>query len=126
MGLAIAKLLSDRGATVSIADRNEQGLQAAMKELSGSGHIYQVIDVTKSATVDRWIQRTVQELGQLDGAVNFAGVATLGRIVDMTDDEWDFPFNVNTKGVFYCLRAQLRVMQEGASIVSYPGRDSSC
>lgn len=125
MGLAIAELLAARGATVSIADRNEQGLQATMKKLSGSGHIYEVIDVTKSATVDAWIQRTVKELARLDGAVNFAGIATLGRIVDMTDEEWDLPFNVNTKGVFYCMRAQLRVMKEGASIVRYHDTDSS-
>lgn len=118
MGLAITKLLASRGATVSIADRNEQSLHQAMKELSGSGHIYEVVDVTKSQDVDRWIQRTVKELGKLDGAVNFAGIATLSRLVDMTDDEWDIPFNVNTKGVFFCLRAQLRVMKEGASIVS--------
>lgn len=119
MGLAIAKLLSSRGAILSIADRNEKSLNEASKELSGSGHMHEVVDVTKSDQVDRWINKTVQELGKLDGAVNFAGVAVIGKIVDMSDQDWDVPFNVNTKGVFYCLRAQLRVMKAGASIVSH-------
>ncbi|THW70374.1 hypothetical protein D6D19_07855 [Aureobasidium pullulans] len=120
MGLASAKLLASRGAIISLADLNESALQAAAKSLSGSDkHMYRVIDVRKSETVDAWISATVQTLGRLDGAVNMAGVITPAcPITKMTDEDWDFNFAVNARGILACLRAQLNAMSEGGSIVS--------
>ncbi len=39
-------------------------------------------------------------------------------ITDATDDQWDFTMAVNAKGVFNCLRAELRVMEKGGSVVN--------
>jgi NAD(P)-dependent dehydrogenase (short-subunit alcohol dehydrogenase family) len=120
MGLATAKLLASRGAIVSLADINENGLKAAIESLTGSDkHIYTVVDVRHSSSVDAWIQSTVQKLGRLDGAVNMAGIITPATpITEVSDQTWDFNFAVNTRGVFFCLRAQLRAMTAGGSIVS--------
>lgn len=120
MGLATAQLLSSRGAIISLADINQQGLEAAVKSLKHSEkHISTVIDVRRSQSVDDWITSTVQKLGRLDGAVNMAGVITPATpITEVKDDDWNFSFDVNARGVFYCVRAQLRVMGDGASIVS--------
>ncbi|KND93035.1 Levodione reductase [Tolypocladium ophioglossoides CBS 100239] len=118
MGLATAKLLASRGATLSLADLNEAGLKTAIESLPGDKHIYTALDVRKSAAVDAWIERTVKEVGQLDGAVNMAGVLTYSRkVVEETDEGWAFNMDVNSTGVFYCVRAQLRHMKAGASIV---------
>lgn len=121
MGAAIAQLVASRGAVVSIADMNEAGLQKTMASLSGERHIYTVVDVRDATSVGQWIERTVKELGGLDGAVNFAGVLAWDRmckIQDETEDNWDFHMNVNAKGVFLCLQAQLRRINKGGSIVS--------
>lgn len=119
MGLATAQLLASRGATVSLADRNEAGLAAALKTLEGTGHITTVIDVRDSKTVNGWIQKTVKQLGKLDGAVNMAGIFTIDTpIRDETDEGWDTVMDVNAKGVFYCVRAELNHMSKGGSIVS--------
>ena len=121
MGLATAKLLASRGAIVSLADINETSLKAAAKSLTASErHIYTVVDVRQSQSIDAWIKSTVDKLGKLDGAVNMAGVISPAKpITEETDETWDFNFNVNARGVFFCLRAQLRAMSAGGSIVSY-------
>ena len=130
MGKAIATLLASRGAIVSLADRNETGLQETMDGLaSPSGatspnhrHMMTVVDVSDTEAVTLWIRDTVGKLGRLDGAVNFAGVSVEGKnrlkIRDAREEDWDFTMAVNAKGVWNCLRAELAVMQEGASIVN--------
>ncbi|GIJ90600.1 hypothetical protein Asppvi_009561 [Aspergillus pseudoviridinutans] len=120
MGLATAKLLASRGATVSLADINETALKTTAESLAGSNkHMYMVVDVRESKSVDAWIQSTVEKLGKLDGAVNMAGVISPAKpITEETDETWDFNFAVNARGIFFCLRAQLRAMSAGGSIVS--------
>lgn len=119
MGLATAQLLASRGAIISLADLNETGLAEATKSLSNSEkHIQTVVDVRNSQAVNSWIELTVQKLGKLDGAVNMAGIITRATpITEETDENWDFNFAVNARGVFFCLRAQLRAMTSGGSIV---------
>lgn len=120
MGLQIAKQLASHGAILSLADLNESGLEAARAGLDGDKdkHIITAVDVRSSASVDAWIKRTVDVLGGIDGAVNFAGVVRMAKVADESDDGWDYNMNVNAKGVFHCLRAQIRNMKPGGSIVS--------
>jgi NAD(P)-dependent dehydrogenase (short-subunit alcohol dehydrogenase family) len=120
MGLATAKLLASRGAIVSLADINAAALQTATESLTGSDkHMYTVIDVRSSRSVDDWIASTVERLGRLDGAVNMAGIITPAKpVAEETDETWDFNFAVNTRGVFFCMRAEIKAMKAGGSIVS--------
>lgn len=121
MGLATAKLLASRGASISLADINEDALKAAVKQLPfPDKHIWSQVDVRCTQSVDTWIESTVQRSGRLDSAVNMAGVITPARpIVEETDENLAFALSVNTQGVFRCLRAQLRAMTHGGSIVCY-------
>ena len=80
-----------------------------------------VVNVAKSPEVDSWLDETVLELGGLHGAVNLAGTeGTTGKtkIQDISNEEWEALMSVNVNGVFYCMRAELRRMAEGGSIVS--------
>lgn len=121
MGLATAKLLASRGAIISLADINEAAVKAATDSLPGSDkHIYSVVDVRNSQTVNSWIESTVQKLGKLDGAVNMAGIITPAKpVAEETDETWDFNFAVNARGVFASMRAEIRAMKAGGSIVSF-------
>ncbi|OHE95085.1 hypothetical protein CORC01_09609 [Colletotrichum orchidophilum] len=120
MGLATAQLLASRGAKLSLADINEDSLKEAISSLEDSAsHMYEVVDVRKGDVVNTWIQNTVKKFGRLDGAVNMAGVIThAAPVAELTDEDWDFVFEVNAKGVFNCLRSQLGAMSAGGSIVS--------
>lgn len=114
-------MLAKRGAFVSLADVNDGGLAETIKSLeNSSSHIATTVDVRKSASVDSWIAKTIEKYGRLDGAANWAGVIRVNPIVEETDENWNFVMDVNSTGVFNCIRAQLRVMKDGASIVSEP------
>lgn len=77
IGLATAHLLASRGATLSLADVSEQGLQDASKSIKAKHNVdilTFVLDVRKPEQVDGWIKETVAKFGKLDGAANIAGV----------------------------------------------------
>lgn len=80
------------------------------------------MNVTSNEDVDGWIAATVKHFGRLDGAANIAGVTTKEAkypfLADVSNEEWEFVMSINTTGLFYLLRAQLRVMAHGASIVN--------
>jgi NAD(P)-dependent dehydrogenase (short-subunit alcohol dehydrogenase family) len=122
MGLATAQLLASRGALLSLADINESALTEAKNSLASSdSHICVTVDVQDIASVQSWIDQTVEKFGKLDGAVNMAGVIVpAAPVTDISVDDWDFVFRVNTRGVFNCLKTQIKAMSAGASIVSRP------
>lgn len=107
---------------MSLADTNQAGLEEAIKTLSTSGsrkHTSAVLDVRSSKAVDAWISQIVTDHGRLDGAANVAGVHKDDqRLVEETDEGFALNLDVNTTGLFYCLRAQLHVLSKGGSIVS--------
>ncbi|KAG9233996.1 hypothetical protein BJ875DRAFT_462775 [Amylocarpus encephaloides] len=124
IGLATAKLVSSRGATVSIADWDTAALASAESFFSERKVQFSTtkLDVTERAAVDAWIEGVVKEFGRLDGAVNSAGVIGKAHgitpLTELDDDEWHRIIGVNLSGLMYSLRAELREISEGGSIVN--------
>lgn len=124
IGFATAKLLAERGATVCVADVNPDALREAETYFSGKGGKYSVksVDVSKRAEVDAWIEGIVKEFGRLDGAANIAGVIgkhhAIHAVSELEDEDWDKIIAVNLTGCMYCLRAEIRHIQDGGSIVN--------
>ena len=124
IGLETSKLLASRGAIVSIADLQEGPLQEAVKAISSAGGNVSgtVVNVRDRVSVETWISSTVQKHGKLDGAVNLAGVigkqVGIANVEDIEDDDWDFILGVNLKGVLNCMRAEIKNMRDGGSIVN--------
>lgn len=117
---ATAQLLAARGAAISIADVQQEGLQATVDSIKeGSPNVKvrsKIVNVTSTQEVDTWIQETVKAFGRLDGAANLAGVIVnvdeQMLIEDTEEDTLDRIFGVNVKGVFNCLKAELKVMKK--------------
>lgn len=126
IGLATARESAARGASLSLCDINQDALNRVVSEIKAKGVdvIGSRVDVSSSDSVDAWIADTIKHFGKLDGAANIAGVESkpggkvFANIVDITNDHWDFVLGINLTGLFYCLRAQLRVMERGASILN--------
>jgi len=123
IGLATAHLLASRGASLALADIRQEPLDTAVVEISKSNSstkIYaRAVDVVKSEQVASWLDEAVKQLGKLNGTVNLAGILKLGSTIqDTKDEDWDAVIDINLKGVFNCLRAELQTIQDGGSIVN--------
>ena len=124
IGLGTAKVLSERGATVCIADVDTAAMKEAEEYFSSQNVPFMIsrVDVSKRAEVDDWIDSVVKEQGRLDGAANVAGV--IGKVhgitpvQEMDDNQWDRIIAVNLTGTMYSMRAQLRNIVDGGSIVN--------
>jgi 2-dehydro-3-deoxy-L-rhamnonate dehydrogenase (NAD+) len=102
IGAATVERLRAGGAKVAAFDLGE----ASGADLAIAG------DVTKSGDLDEAIGRVTGELGRLDVLVCSAGVSGDSlKTVDVSDEEWNRVFAINSSGVFYANRAAIRVME---------------
>jgi 2,3-dihydro-2,3-dihydroxybenzoate dehydrogenase len=110
IGEAIARGLARAGARVAAVDRNAATLEEVVADLEREGRRARpyIADVADSAAVDALVERVEGDLGSIDTLVNVAGVLRTGRVVDMSDEDWDVTFAVNARAVFLCSRAVAR------------------
>ncbi len=125
IGAATVERLRASGAKVAAFDLRE----AEGADLAIAG------DVTKSADLDAAVERVTKELGRLDILVCSAGVSGDSlKTLDVSDEEWNRVFAINSSGVFYANRAAIRVMEPArygrivnvASIAGKEGNPMAC
>jgi NAD(P)-dependent dehydrogenase (short-subunit alcohol dehydrogenase family) len=113
IGLACAEALSEAGAHVCIADRDEEGLAGARKALADKGHRVATapLDVTRSDQATQVMDDWAALAGRFDILVNNAGIARSDvPAEEMEDERWLDVLNVNLNGAFWCARAAGRHM----------------
>jgi NADP-dependent 3-hydroxy acid dehydrogenase YdfG len=114
IGEATARALAAQGATVALAARRKDRLDALAAELGGFAV---EADVTDREQAINAVESTVSALGRLDIVINNAGVMLLGGIVDAPVEEWDRMIDLNLKGLLYVAHAALphllKYAQEG-------------
>jgi NAD(P)-dependent dehydrogenase (short-subunit alcohol dehydrogenase family) len=118
MGLAAARAFTEAGAAVVLADFKEDAVKTAAQELSAVGHkaLGLRCDVSDDSQVAAMVNRTVSEFGRLDAAFNNAGVmAHLASIGDSTREDWDRVIGINLRGVWSCMKPELRQMERQGS-----------
>ena len=121
IGLATARLLARRGATVAICARNEEKLAKAKAELEGVGACEaHALDVSDAEGLTALIEGIAERHGRLDMLVNNAMSNNYAAIADLTLDRWRKDFAVNTDAAFVATKAAMAAMQkgEGGSIVN--------
>lgn len=107
IGAAIAAVLQQQGARVTLLGRGEQRLAATAKEL---GSQYAVADVTVSTEVQQAFKSAAERQGPVSILVNNAGAAEARPFNKMDEDFWQFMLNVNLNGVYLCTRAVIEPM----------------
>lgn len=118
MGLATAKALAEAGAAVVLADFRGDAATAAVEAPVAAGHKASGVacDVSDDEQVAALVDRTVAEFGRLDLAFNTAAVtAKVMPIAESTAAEWERVIGVNLRGVWSCLKHELRRMQRQGS-----------
>lgn len=109
-GKLLAERLSAAGAKLVLGDRDTEGLSAVEQSLPGEV-VAQACDVTKEDQVEALVQAAVTRFGGLDIAVNNAGIAPpMKSLLETTEADLDLNFAVNTKGVFFGMKHQVKVM----------------
>jgi NAD(P)-dependent dehydrogenase (short-subunit alcohol dehydrogenase family) len=138
MGLATARAFARHGASVTLADIDEPALEAASNELAAAGHrvLAVVCDVADEAQVAAMVDQTAATFGRLDMAFNNAGVMIPpSDAADEPIDHFDRVDGINLRGVWACMKHELRQMREQGSgaivncsslggLVGLPGRAS--
>lgn len=121
IGLACAEAFARAGATVVMADINEPTDQAARLVQAGYAAVPYRCDVSDTKAVEEMIGWIVATYGRLDAAHNNAGIQTPQRpMAEITDEEFDRTVAVDLKGVWNCMRYEIRQMlrQGGGAIVN--------
>lgn len=127
IGRASALALAAMGYDVVVADIDQESAEetARMVEKAGTRGLGVRCDVSSTDDVEAVGVLVDRELGRLDAAVNSAGLTPpSARLVDVTDGEFQHVFDVNTTGVFRCMRMEVPRMLAtgGGSIVNISSR----
>jgi NAD(P)-dependent dehydrogenase (short-subunit alcohol dehydrogenase family) len=99
IGASVARLLTSRGATVAVLDRDPADQQHAALSVP--------CDVSDPAAVDSAVTAVVERFGRLDVVVNNAGIGALGDVAANSDDEWLRVLDINVVGMARVTRAAL-------------------
>jgi NAD(P)-dependent dehydrogenase (short-subunit alcohol dehydrogenase family) len=136
MGLATAQAFAEMGAAVVLADRNDATLRTATERLTTSGHraLGVACDVADEDQVASLVERAVATFGRLDMAFNSAGIQVPpSDAADEPADVFDRVNAINLRGVWACMKHELRQMRAQGSgaivncsslggLVGLPGR----
>ncbi|MBB4425077.1 NAD(P)-dependent dehydrogenase (short-subunit alcohol dehydrogenase family) [Bradyrhizobium sp. CIR48] len=118
LGLAAAKAFAESGASVALADWNENAARTAADELNARGHkaIGIRCNVADDAEVETMVSRTVETFGRLDAAYNNAGVQNvLAETADTTREDYERVMGINLQGVWSCMKFELQQMRKQGS-----------
>jgi NADP-dependent 3-hydroxy acid dehydrogenase YdfG len=109
IGEATARALAAEGATVAIAARRKERLEALAADIERGGGRALVLetDVREEPQARDAVERTVRELGRLDVVINNAGVMLLGPIENAPLEEWERMVQLNLLGLLYVSHAAL-------------------
>jgi NAD(P)-dependent dehydrogenase (short-subunit alcohol dehydrogenase family) len=117
IGQSVANLLTDEGACVVVADRDEAALREKGSRWTGSV----VADLATSEGADRAVARVLETFGRApDILINNLGVGDSSSFEDISDERWRQSFEINLLGCIRICRALLQrmAMQGGAAIVN--------
>jgi NAD(P)-dependent dehydrogenase (short-subunit alcohol dehydrogenase family) len=103
LGAQFARTLARAGAAVVLASRRIEKLKELRAQIEGDGgnaHVTE-LDVTDHDSIKSAVAHAETEFGSIDILVNNSGVSTTQRIQDVSEADYDFVFNTNTKGAFF-------------------------
>ena len=117
IGKGIAQGLAGEGASLVLAARDAEALNATTEELMADGATVLAVptDVTDEAQVDALFERTIERFNQLDILFNNAGVVEVAPLDELEAEVWDRTMSVNLRGPFLCTRAAMRIMKKQGS-----------
>ena len=107
IGFAIAKGLAMAGATVVIANRRAAEGEQAAEAIRQEGNDVTAIatDISDRASVDRMVSEVITKYKRIDILVNNAGVIVRKPPEEISEEDWNYLFDINLKGMFFCCQS---------------------
>src|SRR5450755_4222397 len=124
IGRETAILFAKAGAKVVVAGRREKegGETIELIRAAGGDGLFVKTDVSRASDVETLVQKAVETFGRLDVAFNNAGVEGVwAPIIKQPEEDWDRTIAINLKGVWLCLKYEIRQMRKqpnGGAIVN--------
>lgn len=118
IGFAAARTFVQAGASVALADWDQDLVVKAAEQLTAEGYkaFPIVCDVSDEAQVQAMVEKTVEVFGKLDAAFNNAGIQNvLADAADQTSEDFDRVMGVNLRGVWSCMKYELQQMRQQGS-----------
>lgn len=112
LGARFAKVLAQAGATVALAARRVERLKEMRAEIDAEGgeaHVYE-LDVTNIASVRACVAQVENDLKKIDILINNSGVSAQGRLLDVTEEDYDYVMDTNLKGAYFVAQQAAKVM----------------
>jgi NAD(P)-dependent dehydrogenase (short-subunit alcohol dehydrogenase family) len=116
IGFATAKAFVNEGAYTFITGRREAELAAAVKEIGRNVTGIQG-DVSNLGNLDHLFAQIKREKGKLDIVFANAGVAKFAAFGAITEELYDWTFDINVKGLLFTVQKALPLLPDGASII---------
>ena len=119
IGRAAAAAFARAGTSVvAVGRRHPEGQKTLdlMREAGGDA-IFIGVDLAREADVIGAIERALSHFGHIDFAANCAGIDLNRNLVDYTEADFDAIFDVNVKGLFFCLKHQILVMKNCGGVI---------
>ncbi len=119
IGEATVRRFVEEGASVMIADLQGEAAELLATELGNKTDACQ-LDVTSLEAVENLMSSTVERFGSLDIVFNNAGIGCVGKVDEVSIEEWHRVIDVDLNAVFYGCRAAIPIMREagGGTIVN--------
>lgn len=118
IGRASAIMLAQAGGKVTVSDIGEKGGQetVTMIRQAGGEATFIKADVTQPNQVESLVNQIMEQYGQLDCAVNSAGIfGKVAPLVDQEVEDFDLTVGINLKGVFLCMKYEIAAMLKKGS-----------
>ncbi|MET0174131.1 MAG: SDR family NAD(P)-dependent oxidoreductase, partial [Agrobacterium vaccinii] len=110
IGYGIARRFAEEGAKVAIAavEKDTAEIAARLAEETGAQTFGVTLDVRDATAVRDAYGAAEAAIGALSVSVQNAGVITISKVEELSEDQWDLNMEVNTKGAFLCCQEAIR------------------
>ena len=116
IGYAVAKIFSEKGATVVITGKDSQRLEKAASEINNATGI--VADIRNKDDVKNVVKKLIEKFGRLDILVNNAGIFPKIKLLhEINEDEWNEVLDVNLTGQFRFTKEAIPHLQKTAGSI---------
>lgn len=119
IGRAIALRLASEGASIVLADVDEEAAESVADEIDGETLVHKA-DVTQNGNVEALVGLAVSEWGGLDVMVNNAGVGVAGTAITTTEEEYERVMDVCVRGTFLGMKHAIPAIKDagGGSVIN--------